>query len=146
VPEPPAPANRPTRLAASQAKYRDRKGKALKELIEQSALLPVRTVARPQADENVIGGELSQGILECQQWIIGSHRPPSLAAEILQLAKHRLKPLIGLLSRFVSCRGEPLEAGWQGRSHDQNLLGSPKQLLNSEWQFPSASCRFTGDD
>ena len=137
---------RPKRLCVSQPKDRDRKGEALKHLIEESALLPVRAVARPQADENVISGELPQGILECQQRIVGSHRPPSLAAEILQLAKHRLKPLISPFLGFVSRGGQPLEAGWQGRCDDQDLLGGSQQPLNPEWQVPGASCRLTGDD
>ena len=85
--------------------------------------MPVRAVARTQADENVISGKFPQGILECQQRIIGSHRPPSLAAEILQLAKHRLKPLISLSLGFVGRGGQPLEAGWQGRCDDQDFLG-----------------------
>jgi hypothetical protein len=115
----------PHRLAASQAKDRDWKGKALKDLIEQSALLPIRTVARSQGHENVIGGELPQGIVKGQQWIVGSHRSPSPAAEILQLAKHCPKPLIGLLLRFVSRRGQPLEASWQGRGHHEDFPGRP---------------------
>jgi hypothetical protein len=80
----------------------------------------------------VIGRELADRILEGHKRVVAADDASGLGADRVQLAEHSLKPLIGLLARFIRGRRKPLEAFRQGGRDDQNLLGRVEERANPE--------------
>ena len=95
----------------------------LQNLIEQAPLLPTCALLRSQGDQNVIGRELPDRVLEGKQRIVGSHGATRLGAHGVELAEHGLKTLVRLLPRCVGRRRQPVEATGQGRRDYEDVFG-----------------------
>jgi hypothetical protein len=107
----------------SELKRGHRDSEALQHLIEQATFLPTSTFLRAKGDQEMIGRELPDRVLEGKQRIIGSHGATRLDAHVVEVAEHGVKTFVRLLPRCVSSRRQPVEATGQGRRDDEDVLG-----------------------
>src|SRR5215210_5109728 len=92
----------------------DREPEALQHLTEQAPLLPAGALLGTKCDQDVIGRELPDRVLEGEQWIVCAHDALCVGSHLFQVTQHRLKALVRLLLTLVRCRRQPLPAAGQG--------------------------------
>jgi hypothetical protein len=67
---------------------RDRDCESFEELVEQSALLPTGAVLSAQGNQNMIGGEPTDGILEGDQRVVAADGSACLRTDLVELTEH----------------------------------------------------------
>ena len=91
-------------LARSELEDGYRESEALQHLIEQVSLLPAGALLGAKGDQDVIGIELSDRVLEGEQGIICADGALRVDPDLFEVTQHRLEALVGLLLALVRCR------------------------------------------
>ena len=82
---------------------------------------------RAEADPEVIRSEVADGVLECQERVVGTDPAMGRAARLVQPAEDGTKPLVRLLGGLVGGRGDPVQSPRQPWCDDHELVGCVDQ-------------------
>jgi hypothetical protein len=80
----------------------------------------------------VVWSEVADGVLECQERVVGTDPAMGRAARLVQLAEHGAKALVRLLGGLVGVRGDPVQSRRQPWCDDHDLVGCVDQRPNAE--------------
>ena len=94
---------------------------SLEKMIDHLVALPRLLLLGWQRDDDVIGAELTKGVIERRRTQLVASRPRSRNALASKLLENDLEALIGRLSRRVDASGKPLDRADETWTHHPDL-------------------------
>ena len=90
----------------------DRDFEARQYGVDQPALLPAGVVLAPQRDEEVIGRDFADDVVERRERIVCAEPPARGRAGVVELSQDRPQALVRAFSGLVRVRYQPLKPSW----------------------------------